>query len=237
MQVPGALAQARGSVEGIVVDESSGAPIVGATVSVPDLDRKAVADAEGHFLLEDLPPGTISLRIVQPGSVSVVEQVDVNPADLVFLRVMLPRVDAMLRELFATVGGAASSGNSEAEVSPNGGSRTAVDLLSRITGLNVDSGGGAIGAGTPVRTRGISSILANDLPSIYLDGVRISSDVAGGPPLRGGSSTAFRILQFIPAETVESIRVLRGPAAASQYPTASSGVILIETRRGEGVSR
>ena len=242
IQVPGALAQATGSVEGWVLDESSEAPLAGATVSVPDLGRKVVADAEGHFLLEDLPPGTIKLRIVQPGSVSVVEQVDVNPGEFVYLSVMLPRIDAMLRELFVTAEGAAPSGHSEVTVNPKESSGTAVDLLLRVAGLNLYSGSGIVGAGTPVRTRGISSVTGNNYPTIYLDGVLISSVDAAGPapfsnldgntPLRGASSNSFRVLQLIPADQVERIRVLRGPAAASRYPLAANGVILIETRRG-----
>ena len=67
--------------------------------------------------------------------------------------------------------------------------------------------------------------MLNNDPVIYVDGIRVSD--------RTGAAQVH-ILELIPAEDVERIRILRGPAAAAAYTDANSGIILVETRRGGG---
>ena len=55
----------------------------------------------------------------------------------------------------------------------------------------------------------------SNTPAIYLDGVRINSQV----------------LMETFAGDVERIRVLKGPSAVSMYPDAVNGVILVDTKR------
>ncbi len=44
-------------VVGVVRDEATGAPLVGALVSLPDLDRGTSTDGRGRYILTDVPPG------------------------------------------------------------------------------------------------------------------------------------------------------------------------------------
>lgn len=48
---------ASGSVAGIVTDGESGAPLARAVVTLTDLDRSAISDSAGRYLLSDVPPG------------------------------------------------------------------------------------------------------------------------------------------------------------------------------------
>jgi TonB-dependent SusC/RagA subfamily outer membrane receptor len=43
---------------------------------------------------------------------------------------------------------------------------------------------------------------------------------------------AYDALRNIPAADVEALEVLKGPAAASLYPFAANGVVLVTTKRG-----
>ena len=69
LAVPGALsAQGASVLTGKVVD-SAGAPIRGATVRVPQLERAARADSAGQFKLEGLPTGRVTIVGEAPGFV------------------------------------------------------------------------------------------------------------------------------------------------------------------------
>jgi TonB-linked SusC/RagA family outer membrane protein len=102
-------------------------------------------------------------------------------------------------------------------------------LAGRAPGANVQLGSGIVGIGGPVRIRGTSTLsLAGD-PLIYVDGVRVDNASQVGPPQH---SRASRLNDFNP-EDIESIEIIKGPAAATLYGTeASNGVIQIITKKG-----
>lgn len=226
-------AQTRGSLVGSVVDEATEAPLEGATITVLNADLNAEVNEEGEFLLPEVPAGEVTVRVEQPGYTSVVEQVEVTAGDVTFLRVSLPRMEALLREILVQAGRRPASGSAETQVrgeDDDGNSETAADLLDeRVPGVDITRGTGIVGTGSSVRIRGVSSISLSNSPAIYLDGVRIDE---------GGSSTAagktgLHALETIPASQVERIRILRGPSAAAQYAESANGIILVETRRGD----
>lgn len=231
----GALeAQDRGSLVGSVADEVTGEPLPGAVVSVAgDDDARTEADAEGQFVLPDLPVGDVSIRAEHPGYSAVVEQVEVSANDVVFLRVQLPRVEAVLDELLVR-------GERERPLSQRLGdvrvrdddSRTAADLLAQeVPGVHVTWGSGSVGSGATIQIRGISSFVGPHAPVVLLDGIRI--DDRGGSTAPGArSQQALHTLETIPAGAVANIRVMKGASAAAQYADAANGVIQVETRSG-----
>jgi hypothetical protein len=69
LAVPAALsAQGASVLSGRIVD-SAGAPIRGATVRVPQLERAAAADSTGRFRIEGLPTGRVTIVGEAPGFV------------------------------------------------------------------------------------------------------------------------------------------------------------------------
>jgi len=98
-------------------------------------------------------------------------------------------------------------------------------LAARTPGLNFTRSDGTLGAGSSIDIRGFSSILIGNQPLIYVDGIRVDGfRDAGGS---GGSA-----LDDINPEDIESIEVIKGPAAATLYGTeASAGVIQIITKK------
>lgn len=230
----GAEAQARGSLVGTVVDAGDGASLEGVTVSIANTDIDAQTDEEGKFLLPDVPVGQLTVRIENPGYSTVVEQVDISSTDISFLRVQLPRMEAMLRQLLVRSERRSSEGGAEVEIrrdDRDDSSKTAADLLAeQIPGVEVGQPQGIVGSGTGIRIRGVSSITQSNAPAIYLDGIRIDSGARPAPA--GRNTVALHVLQTIAADEVERIRVLRGPSAAAKYADSANGVILVETRRG-----
>ncbi|MEO6069841.1 MAG: SusC/RagA family TonB-linked outer membrane protein [Chitinophagaceae bacterium] len=105
-------------------------------------------------------------------------------------------------------------------------------LAGKIAGVQVIGASGASLGGTQkIKIRGVNSLNGNDQPLMVVDGTPISnanfgSSVGSGPDLGN-------IGQDINPDDVESISVLKGPAAAALYGLRGQyGVILITTRKG-----
>lgn len=63
------------TVRGVVVDEVTGAPIVGAYVGVRDSNKGSPTNTEGGFLLRDVPVGSI-IEVTQLGYAAWIQQVE-----------------------------------------------------------------------------------------------------------------------------------------------------------------
>ena len=75
-------------------------------------------------------------------------------------------------------------------------------------------------SGQPTRLtrRGRASVLLNDAPLLFIDGIR---------------SVDFRALEYIPAKTIFRIDILNGIEGTTYYGTnAVGGVILVQTKNG-----
>ncbi|HYK75505.1 MAG TPA: SusC/RagA family TonB-linked outer membrane protein [Daejeonella sp.] len=117
-------------------------------------------------------------------------------------------------------------------------------LNGKLTGANIVSASGAPGGGISVRLRGITSINSNTQPLYVVDGVFMdNSSISAGlntVTVAGRASSATsnqdnpsnRIADINP-EDIQSIEVLKGASAAAIYGAlASSGVVIITTKRG-----
>ena len=214
-------AQDGGSIVGEVVDGASLEPIAGATVSVVSHESSDVTNDDGHFSLRDVPPGNISVRVEQLGYIAVVGEVEVRSNSVTFVQFPLSPMAFLLDELRVVADRReyeAVDGGSHTEIVPDesDAGRNALELLTtRVPSLTIRTD--AIGGATrsEIRIRGNASVSQSNMPSIYVDGAR--ADV--------------EYLENLSAGDVRRIRVLRGPSAASLYPDAANGVILVETWR------
>jgi TonB-dependent SusC/RagA subfamily outer membrane receptor len=108
------------------------------------------------------------------------------------------------------------------------------DLLTgRMPGIRYSRSSGNLGVGSPMTLRGIGSFdLGRSQPLVYVDGIRVSTDIAAGPPVGYGRSV--NVLDDFGAEEIESVEIIQGAAAGSLYGSeAASGVIHIRTRQGQ----
>ena len=108
-----------------------------------------------------------------------------------------------------------------------------------LPGVVVMPGTGMIGSGSKIRIRGQSTFSLSGDPLIYVDGVRVDNETGSGISVQAfGSGVVSRLNDFDP-EHIESVEILKGPAAATLYGTeAARGVINIITKKGTpGVTR
>lgn len=103
-------------------------------------------------------------------------------------------------------------------------------LAGKVAGVQVVGASGASMGGTSkIKIRGVNSIGAGDEPLIVVDGTPISNVNYAGSAGRDYGNLA----QDINPEDIESVNVLKGPAASALYGIRGQhGVILITTRQG-----
>jgi TonB-linked SusC/RagA family outer membrane protein len=106
-------------------------------------------------------------------------------------------------------------------------------LNGRSPGVTILPGTGMVGAGANIRIRGMGTFSLSSQPLIYVDGIRVNNATGSGISVQAfGSGVVSRLNDFDPSE-IESIEVLKGPAAATLYGTeAARGVINIITKKG-----
>jgi len=93
--------------------------------------------------------------------------------------------------------------------------------------------GGTTGTGTRVRIRGSTSLSLSNEPILVVDGVRVDNDPLGFRNSVGVGGQSPSRLNDINPEDIESIEIVKGPAATSLYGTdAVNGAIQIRTKRG-----
>jgi TonB-linked SusC/RagA family outer membrane protein len=238
---PGA---AQNEIGGTVLDARTNQPLAGAQVSIVGTGQGGLSQASGRFLLLNVAQATVTLEVVMIGYQTWTEQVDRGTLDLVIR--MEPRAleldqivvtgtagEQQARALGNTVGSV--SATELTQVSPL--ANVEALLTGAVPGVNVGVGGGEVGTGSNIRIRGASSIALSSQPLVYVDGVRVNgnnADVGGGIGGVGvDNSTPPSRLNDINPNDIESIEIIKGPAAATLYGTeASNGVINIITKRG-----
>jgi TonB-linked SusC/RagA family outer membrane protein len=237
-----ALAQQGGVVAGTVVRSGTLTPVEGAQIQVEGTQLGAITDAAGRFRIANVPGERARLQVRRISFTPVTQEVRVGGSDV---RVVLGETSIRLDEVVitGTAGGAKQReiGNTVARISAveeierSGVGDLGSLINARAAGVIVTSGTGRTGAGPAINVRGRSTISLSQQPLLYIDGVRVTNDIGTGPTNQGGS-VASRLNDVSP-EDIESIEILKGPAAATIYGTeASNGVIQIVTKKGRSAT-
>jgi TonB-linked SusC/RagA family outer membrane protein len=229
---------ASGAISGRVTDAVAGTPLVGASIRVTGTQIGAQTGDDGRFIVRGVRPGTVDLQVNRIGYEVKHASATVVAGETAVVNVTLAQAAFSLAEVVTTVTGT----QSKAEISntvatidvaskiPEAAITSTGQLLSgRASGVQVLSSG-TVGSGSRIRIRGQSSLSLSNDPIVYVDGVRVD---AGSSNVIGTGGTQESALDNINPEEIETIDVIKGPAAATLYGTqAANGVILITTKKG-----
>lgn len=231
-------AQSRnGTISGRVVDAAGTAPIANVTIAVAGTTIRAVTGEDGRYTLRDVPAGTARVRALRLGFSEFSEQVSLAAGQTLVLNITLTKVAIDLTAVIATATGdqrrlevpnQIAQINAEKVIENSQVSNVGDLLIGKAAGVQILPGSG-VNAASRIRIRGTSSVSLNNDPIVIVDGVRINSSASGFG--NGGAPTSR--LNDINPEDIETIDVIRGPAASATYGTdAATGVIVITTKRG-----
>ena len=106
-------------------------------------------------------------------------------------------------------------------------------LAGKIAGVQVvGSSGASLGGTQKIKIRGVNSLNGNDQALIVIDGTPISNSNFGSS--NGNGPDLGNIAQDINPDDIESVSVLKGPAASALYGLRGQyGAIIITTRKGK----
>lgn len=202
---------------GTVVD-SSGDPIIGATILLKSTSKGTVTDLDGKF----------SLANVKPGSTIVVSYVGYERQELTWdgtsLNVTLKESTQSLDQVvvigYGTVRKADLAGSvsvmNDKSFRDQPVTTVSEALQGRMSGINVVQSG-VPGGSVKIRVRGTSSIHRNNDPLYVVDGIVRESGLDG-----------------INTEDIQSIQVLKDASSTAIYGSrGSNGVVLVQTKKGK----
>lgn len=217
-------------IKGEVTDGKE--PIIGASVIVKGKNQGTVTDIDGNFVL-NVDPGT-PLTISYVGFITKTIKAENN------MKVLLSEDQKTLNEVVVTALGIKRDrkalGYSVGEV--NGtelqkakGTNMINSLEGKIAGLVVSQTAGGPSGSTRVILRGCTEMTGNNQPLYVIDGVPLDNTNFGSASTYGGFDLGDGISSINP-DDIESMSVLKGPAAAALYGSrASHGAILITTKK------
>ena len=225
------------TLTGAVTSTQTGQALASVQVFVQALDLGVLTQANGQFAIPNVPAGTHTLTATRLGYQTANVDVTVTAGQSTVANFQLQEAALNLDAIIVT----GTAGGSQRRAIGNAVTQMTVDditslspvgtpeeaLAGRTPGVQLMPSTSA-GGGAKIRIRGHSSIGLSGDPIIYVDGIRLNDNRT----TRERHFTQSRLSDFDPAN-IESIEVIKGPAAATLYGTeASDGVIQIITKRG-----
>ena len=227
------------SLSGTVKDATTGEALIGVNVTGKGTTIGTVTDIDGKYTLE-LPKDVTALVFSYVGYTNLEKTILSLTVDAA-----MAAEGNQLEELVITALALERNKNSVGYANQTVKSedlnkvvqRSALNALQgKVAGVNITQASGAVGASTRIVLRGESSLTGGNNALIVVDGIPISnSGSAGG----GGQGDERNYVDFgnrgndINPEDIESMTVLKGPAATSLYGSrGAAGVVLITTKKG-----
>jgi TonB-linked SusC/RagA family outer membrane protein len=240
------MAQAQtGRLTGQVLDSSTAQPLVGARVIVVGTTLGTNTDAEGHFTINNVPPGAQQVRALRIGFSPVSREVTVGAGQTNSIRFELRAQAVQLspvvsigygtqlrRDVTGSVSTVTTEGIDKAPIAT-------IDQMLQGTspGVQVTTASSEPGGAISVRIRGTSSITGNSEPLYVIDGFPIENDIEGEAVGNGGRdrTTPPNPLVTLNPSDIESISILKDASATAIYGArGANGVVIITTKQGRG---
>ena len=243
-----AIAQTR-HVKGKVNDEK-GTGIANAGVGIKNTTTGTVTDVDGNFeldmqeadkilIIQAIGFATQEVEVTGNGVVVTMKSSSKVLNETVVTALGIKREKRTLTYATQTVGGD--------QMNLSGSGNPLAELEGKVAGLSIINAAGDPGAGTYMQLRGITSLTGDNQPLIIIDGIPIDNSINNYDPtfagfqasgssgnLTGGTQPTNRGMDINPSD-IESINVMKGPAATALYGIrAASGAIIITTKKGNG---
>ena len=217
--LPGVNVVLKGTTQGVPTDVNGAY-----TITVPGPEAVLVFSYTGR-VSQEIAVGdrtTINIRL---------ESSTKELSELVVTGVAISRDKRSLGYGVQSVGGDQISSSRESNI---------VNALNaKVAGVQITSSSGTPGAAASIRIRGTNSISGDFQPLFVIDGVPIDNsenasaqEQDANVPFTQGVGNSNRAVDINPQD-VESVTVLKGPAAAAIYGIrAANGAIIITTKKG-----
>ena len=226
-------------ITGIVVD-AQGQPVPGASVIVKGTATGTMTETDGKFTISVRPGAVLEVSCIGYATVEVAAANGMSitlKEDNEFLEESVVTALGIKRER-KSLGYAVEEVRAD-ELMMNKNTNAINSLAGKVAGVSITQSSGSAGAGSQIILRGGTSLERDNQPLFVVDGIIYdnSAGVVGNSAFDGSLNTATtssnRVMDINP-EDIESMSILKGPAAAALYGSrASAGVVIINTKKGK----
>jgi len=217
--ISASMAFAQKTVTGVVIDKSTGEPVIGATVRIDGTSLGMATDVNGKFTINNVPESAKLIKVSYVGMEDVTVAVKQNVR--IIMEPISHNIDEIMVIAYGTQKKSAFTGSASELKAEDIEAHVATNVTSALAGTTpgvqfmAPNGDPTSNAGT-IRVRGFGSMSASNAPLIILDGA----------PYDGG-------INSINPQDVESMTTLKDAASTAIYGArGANGVILITTKRG-----
>lgn len=235
------VVNAQNVITGRVTELNDNSGLPGVSVSLKGTSKGTITDSNGSFRIE--VDNQSSILVFSFVGYQTVEEIVGGRSEI---QVSLTMDVTQLSEVVVTALGIerdkASLGYAVQEVDGENliktGEQNFLGALSgKVAGVQiVNPSGASIGGSVNVRIRGSNSVYGNNRPLYVVDGVPISNDNPNTNTYNGRDYG--NLAQDINPEDIETISILKGPAASAMYGMrGKNGVVLIKTKSGKGIKK
>ncbi len=219
-----------------VVKDSTGEPVIGATVMVKGTSNGTITDLDGNFTLDG----------VKEGDVIVISYVGCETQEVVYdghvISVDLKDDAASLEEVVVTAMGIERKAKSLTyatqkvngdELTRNKETNLINSLQGKTAGVSITPNSSGAGGSSKIIIRGNKSAQGNNQPLIVIDGMPMNNPSKSQVESVYGGRDGGDALSNLNPEDIANINVLKGASAAALYGSmAANGVIVITTKKG-----
>ncbi len=227
-----------GRVQGVIKD-TSGEPLIGATIKIKDENSGTVTDFDGRF--------SLNLSKISSETTLVIDyigykQQQIRVGNQRNFTIVMQDASTALTEVVVTALGIkreekALSYNvqqvKDDALVTNKDANFVNSLNGKVAGVTINSSSSGVGGASKVVMRGTKSIAQSSNALYVIDGIPMFNTGGSGDTEFGSNGSTEGIADINP-EDIESISVLTGAAAAALYGSnASNGAIVITTKKGK----
>ena len=224
MFVSVSLAQSKGNIKGRIFDAGSGDGLQSVNVALLGTVLGASTDAEGRFMIQDVPEGTYKLTITTIGYELIEESVSITGGETIELEFRLTSRLIDIGEILVEeerVYSAASSRSVrkfDLQTRPN---RSAQEMLQMAPGLVIAQHAGG-GKAEQIFLRNFDADHGTDV-AVSVDGLPVNM-------VSHGHGQGYADLHFLIPDVVEGIEVNKGPYFAEHGNLATAGAVSFQTK-------
>ena len=230
---------AQRTVTGVITD-SSGEPLIGATILAKGTSIGTISDLEGAFSLEISEDITTLVF-----SFTGFESQEVDISDQAYLTITMSE-GKLLEEVVVTALGIEKEERSlgysidklESDELLKARSTNIVNSLQgKVTGVQILNTSGNLGGSSKILIRGATSLSGRNDPLWVIDGMPFNNDQFAGTSRISGNRDFSNGAAVVNPDDIESMSVLKGAAATALYGSrAAAGAIIITTKKGSASS-
>lgn len=245
-----ASAQGMTVLRGRIIDASNQQPVPDARVQVIGTSLGATTNAAGEYTIAAVPSGPQRITVRRLGFAPLQRPITIvggqARTENFNLSTAATSLDALVvtgtaGEVSKRTVGNAITKLDVAEITTKSSVLDVTEVLqAKSPGVQILPNSGTPGAAGDITIRGAASFIGNS-PVFYIDGVRYSTASLGNFGASGAGLTSYSTqvtsaLSSLSPNDIESIEVIKGPAASTLYGAdAAGGVIQIITKKGRGM--